>query len=271
MKLLSCALIFFTHQAFAGYETGNGGDAFAIEFEMTARDLAQRLYKNPQDVVDVDKFSGAISTSEVHSEDHLFLNGAEVDAINYPAQRKIQLSRTRWNQIRDAEGTRTRLTLVLHEYLGIMNIDDTQYRVSSVALKGLPNVDFDSSRWWNPANPINAVNLKMISTGLTCEIKNAQFNPDKWEETVEIKSTGNCAVGFRKVSLKKSTKVFMGVQGGGTYHHYSILVTDEKGGTKGQLDYEPQWGRCLTPGVGSCQLSGGIQSGDVELTFFYQR
>ncbi|MGZ3722960.1 MAG: hypothetical protein ACXVA9_08530 [Bdellovibrionales bacterium] len=271
MRFTVIAILFAAPLVHAGYETGNGGDAFAIEFEMTARDLAQRLRKVTQDSVDVDKWEGAILATEVHSEDHLYLNGSEVDAINYPAIKRIELNRSRWTPIRDAAGTRARFTLVLHEYLGIMGVDDSQYRVSSGALKLLPNLDYDSSHWWNPANPVNAVKLRMISTGLTCEIQGAQFDPDKSTETVEVSSTGDCAIGTRKVSVQKTIKYFSGVQGQGTFHHYAIKVTDDNSQTVGLLDYEPQWGRCLTAGVESCQLSGAIQAGGVELIFFYGR
>jgi len=78
-------------------------------------------------------FEKAITNTHVDStEGRLFLNGVLKDAINYPTQNKIVFNRLAW---RDLSGERNRFLFVLHEYLGIMGLDDSRYTVSGAALK----------------------------------------------------------------------------------------------------------------------------------------
>jgi opacity protein-like surface antigen len=49
-----------------------------------------------------------------------------VDAINFPESRHIDVSRSRWSSY----GPGKRASLVLHEYLGVLNVNDKHYEIS---------------------------------------------------------------------------------------------------------------------------------------------
>jgi hypothetical protein len=68
----------------------------------------------------------------VETKDNLFLLGVEKDAINYPAQKKIEVSRTRWQSLSGAQ----KASLALHEYLGI-RFSDRVYELSAPILTAL--------------------------------------------------------------------------------------------------------------------------------------
>ncbi len=70
--------------------TGNAGDAYASEFILSGRDIAQRLElisQNNKSVFDIAALRAAIQSTQVVSEDHVFLDGLERDAVTYPSQR----------------------------------------------------------------------------------------------------------------------------------------------------------------------------------------
>jgi hypothetical protein len=78
--------------------------------------------------VDVVEFRRVIKDTLVTSIDRVFVGGVEKDMANYPDLVRIDISRSRFPQIpRDARLK----ALVLHEYLGIMRVDDLGYRISS--------------------------------------------------------------------------------------------------------------------------------------------
>lgn len=132
LTLISLALI-TADLSWGGDESGHGGDSYAAEFTSVAREAVRKLRPvNESDLspLDLETLEMVIKETEVYSEEHLFLNGQEVDAINYPHKHLIRINRTRWKALRN-EGTRIgRYNLALHEYLGILGIDDSQYQVS---------------------------------------------------------------------------------------------------------------------------------------------
>lgn len=137
VKLLLLSLsLFTTISTFAhardedGDEKGNGGDEYAKEFVTLAYDLMESLQKNPIPMVDNQALLAAIRQTKVNSRPSLTLRGNEVDAINYPdpTEPKILLSRAAWDRM--ATARHRRVFLVLHEYLGIMGVDDSNYQIS---------------------------------------------------------------------------------------------------------------------------------------------
>ena len=117
-----------------GVGHGGGGDAIALEFVSYGKLLADSLVRieslrEAVPEVEQAKFAEAVASTRVYSRDQLNLNGMEVDAINYPDSRLILLNRSRWS----AYGSYApkQVALVFHEYLGILRLDDSNYRIST--------------------------------------------------------------------------------------------------------------------------------------------
>jgi hypothetical protein len=125
--LLACRL------ALAGNELGNGGDSFAQEFISLGRSLVEQLKAKPDPKISEDALAAVVESTSVVTKDSLDLRGNEVDAINYPEAKRIELSRSRWQGYDQHQ----KVSLVLHEYLGISRVDDSSYQISGPYLKPL--------------------------------------------------------------------------------------------------------------------------------------
>ena len=116
--------------AFCGANSGGGGDAHSIEFIQVANRMAEHIFFIPEhDRLGLDPklVSETIYSVQVQSVDgKLELNGKSVDAINYPDEKRIEISRASW----DGMDAQRRQILALHEYLGIMRIADERYQIS---------------------------------------------------------------------------------------------------------------------------------------------
>jgi hypothetical protein len=105
--------------SFAGVKEGGGGDSVAFEFTQIAQswDHFFLSFKEKSELpFDRDSFHQNVSKVLVRSEEHIYLNG-EVDATNEPG--RIDVSRSRWNAI----SIDAKFNLVLHEYLGTLDLD----------------------------------------------------------------------------------------------------------------------------------------------------
>jgi hypothetical protein len=110
-----------------GNELGNGGDLVSQEFIAAGRRLVDDLRAKPDPrIPDVDKLAAAVEAVKVTSTSSLTLHGAEVDAINYPEELEIDVNRPRWQ----AASPEKHASLVLHEYLGIIQVNDLHYEIS---------------------------------------------------------------------------------------------------------------------------------------------
>lgn len=128
-------LIASTPKSYAGGMDAGGGDAYAAEFSAVAHQLVQAAQDAVGAGIDATALDEAIAETEVVSKEKVYLNEIEKDAINYPGLKRIELSRQRWDAIRGDVTKRFRL--VLHEYLGIMGLDDREYKISSYFLSNL--------------------------------------------------------------------------------------------------------------------------------------
>lgn len=124
--LLLIILSVISQQGFAqGSVVGNGGDGIAIQFRNLARDISDNLKSTTiLAAADLKNFSNSVELADIQTSDRLFLNGKEVDAINYPALQKITISRTRW--LLTSRTVAAAVSLVFHEFLGLQNIHDDQ-------------------------------------------------------------------------------------------------------------------------------------------------
>jgi|GEM_PF-5180792 len=114
-------------------DKGNGGDHYAIEFVDLAHQISGWIcagYDNTLgQQVGCKRFADAVDTTTVEStNDELEVGTAVKDALNFPLQEKIMFNRKAWDEM--GIGFR-RAQLVLHEYLGILQIDDSDYQLSN--------------------------------------------------------------------------------------------------------------------------------------------
>ena len=131
-----------TVSAYAGRETGNGGDPLELEFKRSAQEAIQDVKADPEKyprLKDVDLMKTILGT-DVHVVDQpLFVKKGEVSkestAMNYNGPDTILINRQRWSEIVDAK---IRRALALHEVLGLLKIEGTgDYSISQVYLKNL--------------------------------------------------------------------------------------------------------------------------------------
>lgn len=131
---LMVLLTIISAQSFAGGSSGSrgGGDANALEFYNTARKIVGRIQQECQiesvKNASMKTLADTISAVDViMTEDPLYIDTRRVDAINYPDLMKIEVNRLFWISANPI----TRQTITIHEYLGILRIDDRGYRLST--------------------------------------------------------------------------------------------------------------------------------------------
>ncbi|HVK62424.1 MAG TPA: hypothetical protein VM432_12780 [Bdellovibrionales bacterium] len=225
--------------ASAGHESGNGGDAVASEFIITAVDLVDRIRDVGETRVRFGALLNAIATTEVHSvDDALSLeNGLVVDALNFPKRKLILVNRARWQSLDSSSQLVARLVLVLHEYLGIMGIPDRQYRVSRTIVQAMDLSNYKAT-WSGIHNPTHFASLRFQGKK-TRYSSNLEFDPVKSEElssAVVIDKDG----GWRKVVIQKETTAQ--VENGSllVFHTFAIRVFDSNLNVIGESVLKPE-------------------------------
>ncbi len=258
-----------------GWDNGNAGDAFSAEFILSGQDILQRLRLNGVAAalsIDLGRVEHQLRTTLVSSDEHVFLRGDEVDAVNfYPDEDKIIVNRTRWREIRRPMETKARLRLVLHEYLWVSGYPDTNFVLSDQLIEPLIIKNYSPSTWWNPINPVNVINAKLVFSTEQCEIEQGRFNLSVGSETIELTSKVTCGSVYRKIVVRKFSSLLPASQGiRGLFHRFDISVYDQNSKIGG-FTYEPEWGACLMPPAEGCPGSGKMIVGGVELVFLFQR
>jgi len=138
-SLLVLLLPFSSTYAVTGGVVGNGGDEYALQFIAVARDVVGYLsIVNPSGIKLPDLIEAIDSTKVESTNDQLNLQGVPKDAMNYPAEKRIIFNRKRWDSISNKN---QKSALVLHEYLGILGVDDTGYKLSKIMLTSLEMSD----------------------------------------------------------------------------------------------------------------------------------
>jgi hypothetical protein len=271
--LLSFVLV-LASPALAGNESG-GGDGYAAEFILTAKtalELAKKLEPVELSPVNIDTFTGSIQNTKVHSEEKLFLEGNEVDAINYPNRKLIEISRVRWEVLRTESQTVPRFNLVIHEYLGIMGIDDAQYKVSQKLINAMSPSKFNTLQWWYPMNPTNEIWPHITLPGMGCSSGTwvLKFDINKPTETQSKQLT--CEGRKWRIVAKKTERYGSSTSGiKGTYHSFEVEVYDSKESLLGSVIYAPEWGRCLLSSDVNCSQSGDLKIDHVAFDFWMRR
>jgi hypothetical protein len=157
-KIILALFILQSSPSFAdiGHDQGNGGDVFALHFVGIATNIVSFLQNNINSKYDYRELKRVVETTKVESTNiDLFIRGIPKDAINFPAEKKIIFNRKRWDEIPDSE----KPALVVHEYLGVMGIDDSSYIHTSAILNGyamynrLPSTSSCSIATYETATP----------------------------------------------------------------------------------------------------------------------
>ncbi len=222
--------------------------------------------------INIDTFSGAIANTTVYSEGRLMLDDQEVDAINYPSKRLIKVNRSRWMDLRGETATIARFNLVIHEYLGIMGIDDTQYRVSHDLIRALSPSNFSPREWWEPMNPTNRVHFGVALPGVGCSAGSweLRFDIDIREESLGLNL--DCEGSHWRIEGEKREH-FGATSDGmkGSFHVFEIRVYNNQNQLLGKIEYSPEWGRCLVTDSIRCSQSGVFIIGAVQFSFAMER
>lgn len=261
----------------SGWESGNAGDTYAAEFRLTAKDVVQRLdllFRRNGPAYDTAALKAAVGPSTtVISEDHVFLDGVEVDAANYPKQHLIKVNRSRWKELRRSTETKGRLRVSLHEFLFIAGTDDTGFVISDHLIELLGIGNYSPDIWWNPVNPANYVRPTLAFAPDNCAFGEARMNVLNSDETIELETQGDCSnETYRKVRIVKTAGVIpASAHVRGLFHDYQITVLDHQDRKLGEMQFEPAWGQCLLPDTGSCQTSGKMTIAGVEIVFWFLR
>ena len=111
-----------------GVDSG-GGDGFVEEFIGYAR-LATRIAKPRWEITGVDfsALEAKLLATKVEMVDKVLKDGdrVEKDALNFPKENRILVSRLRWKELNSNQ----KMILALHEYLGLLRIPDSGYETS---------------------------------------------------------------------------------------------------------------------------------------------
>lgn len=263
--------------AFArGGDMGNAGDLVVREFSLTARTILMRMKLLPPselDGIDLVKLKVAIENVDLQSRETTIYErtGQEVPALNFPKDNLLIVNRRMWAPLRSLERTEDRLTLVLHEFLFFIGVDDDNFARSNVIIPMLKVPDFSSTRYWNPLNPVNRISTNLVYNPGNCSLKGFDFDTQVQEETVTQTTEGDCGDAARRVSIRKTSLQAPPSSGWkGIFHRYEITVSDGAGHDLSQVTSEPEWGRCLLPEDGGCEVGGKLFAGGVEFRFWFK-
>ncbi len=129
-------VLLFVSSAGAGGMVGNGGDSILQEFSLRGLQLAAYFKAEPTVAqtfgIDPIKFLDIVKKTKLEGQDHLFLLAQEVDAINYPSEYRIEVSRSRWIQTTSrTDAYLIQRRIALHEYLWVYGINDDKYIISN--------------------------------------------------------------------------------------------------------------------------------------------
>lgn len=132
MKKIISTILCVSTLAFAGHDQGGGGETEALKFAMIASRALSIVQENQSKFPEVSAslFQNAIKQTKIQiTNEELQLNGEKKDAINYPEQSLIKVNRFAFRAL--TSNSVAQIALVVHEYLGILSIDDSNYFISS--------------------------------------------------------------------------------------------------------------------------------------------
>lgn len=119
-----------------GNEGSGGGSGYAADFTNIGYRAVKVIDSVPGFPATSAAFNATVMSTRVEFVDHTLLdpNGFEVDALNFPQRKLIKVNIKRWDGLFSYPVEKYQL--VVHEYLGIMQIDDSEYRQTYKILDG---------------------------------------------------------------------------------------------------------------------------------------
>jgi len=175
--------------AFAGTDISGGGDGYASEFIESAKTVLKKsvgrstIAGSDLPVADLER---AIETTQVETTAEALRDslGFERDALNIPARKLIRVNRQRWSTL----GWRQRQVLAIHEYLGILQHDDTAYKTSALIVAAVDS-------------PQKVVDAGGELVSLTCSVVRST-GPDLGQFQVSVFNLARLEYDFRGNRLK---------------------------------------------------------------------
>jgi len=176
MKSLLILISFLTLSSVASATkiVGNGGDVFALEFVAVASDVYDYMVSTEAPAINLPALRQAILDTKIEStEESLSLNGVPKDAINYPSESRIIFNRLRWSEISETQ----KPAFVLHEYLGILGVDDSSYKYSQPLLDKLAY----GKRITEVSGPLTVNFAKKTQYQIQAHITIENYGPESWQ------------------------------------------------------------------------------------------
>jgi hypothetical protein len=185
------------------------------------------------------------------------------------------VSRDRWATLRQTTETITRFNLVLHEYLGIMGFDDSQYRISQKLIQAMSPSNFSPDEWWHPMNPTNQMSL---SLPVSCAGNGNTLTFNVAVDSEVVSEEIRCSGLKRTITVVKSAGAGVEIPAGpsdgglqGTFHIFDVSVRDENNELLGKISYTPVWGQCLVSDDTNCSQSGTLSIDKIPFQFWMVR
>ncbi len=138
MKKFIVLFVFcIAHQSFAagGGESGGGGDAVVADFISYAKPALEdalstaTTFQFEGQIIQIQELIELLKTANIGStNDDLKVGSRSVDAKNWPDDKKILISRSRWNELMPIYKRR----LSIHELVSLNRKDDSNYAISDL-------------------------------------------------------------------------------------------------------------------------------------------
>lgn len=119
----------FVSPSMAGTRDAGGGSTPVAEFYAMARVFQDSLTPETADPIDLAELDRIVRDLQVEmvTDDLRLEDFTDVEAINYPSQVLVRFEKVAWIQ----KDLRQRYRLVIHELLGLLRLNDTDYKLSS--------------------------------------------------------------------------------------------------------------------------------------------
>jgi len=131
-KVILCLFFLFSNFAFAraGNSSGGGGNSNAMEVVLIGKQIANYIEENQSEFPEVkaSDFRDVVTKTKIRIvSEKLFFEDELRDAVNFPEKFLIKINERNF----DFLNNKGRISLVFHEYLAILKIDDSNYIISS--------------------------------------------------------------------------------------------------------------------------------------------
>ncbi len=212
-----------------GPGSGGGGNICAFSIQRVNADLLRYLLATPTDRrgKEISGLINAIPGTKYYFSKNLTLGQRKVNAINYPSQKSIIVDQEACAALE--QNNFAAKMLLVHEYLGLAGIEDTNYQVSTTVSQQVVLVMNAQSKYNFLIFPHTVEGRLALAWGLVGEqldINRALAREEKYLNEIEDKDKNIYLIDIttgQPISIVKQSK--------GIWNHYSIeLLSDGKTG-----------------------------------------